>query len=174
MTNGDAAAAAGMDVVDGFTDDYRMGYDEINKTRDYIARLRRPHIEFTTTVSIPNATGLHMGALTRVDAYTNDSDLAVQLVAGTVNLAEAGIYAVTLMAQMPVESTGLTLLALQRGDGSQITRDSFTPASSSLHLAHPNLVMLTPGQLKLYMFQTTGGTRTVTGRVVITKLSEFP
>ena len=36
MANGDAAAAKGMDTVAG-TDDRRMGYDEDNKTRDYIA-----------------------------------------------------------------------------------------------------------------------------------------
>ncbi len=36
MANGDAAAAAGMDTVPG-TADLRQGYDEINKTRDYLA-----------------------------------------------------------------------------------------------------------------------------------------
>lgn len=36
MANGDAAAAAGMDLV-ASTDDRRDGWDEINKTRDYIA-----------------------------------------------------------------------------------------------------------------------------------------
>ena len=36
MANGDAAVAAGMDKVLG-TADRRLGYDEINKTRDYIA-----------------------------------------------------------------------------------------------------------------------------------------
>ena len=36
MANGDAAAAAGMDTVPG-TADRRDGYDEINKTRDYLA-----------------------------------------------------------------------------------------------------------------------------------------
>lgn len=36
MANGDKALAAGMDVVAG-TADRRLGYDEINKTRDYIA-----------------------------------------------------------------------------------------------------------------------------------------
>lgn len=35
MTNGDAALAAGMDILAG-TDDRRNGWDEINKTRDYI------------------------------------------------------------------------------------------------------------------------------------------
>lgn len=174
MANGDKAAEAGMDVVDGFTADWRLGYDEINKTRDYIARLRRPHIEFTSTVSIPNAADLHMGTLTRVDAYSNDPDMAVQLVAGTINLAKAGIYAITLIAQIPAAATGTTLLGLQNAAGIPITRDSFTPGSSTLHLAHPNLVLPGPAQLRLYMYQTTGATRTVTGRVAITKLSEFP
>jgi hypothetical protein len=36
MANGDAAAAAGMDVVPG-TAKVRLGYDEINKSRDYVA-----------------------------------------------------------------------------------------------------------------------------------------
>lgn len=36
MANGDKAAAAGMDVVPG-TADLRLGYDEDNKTRDYLA-----------------------------------------------------------------------------------------------------------------------------------------
>ncbi|MFD4990769.1 tail fiber domain-containing protein [Cellulosimicrobium cellulans] len=36
MANGDAAAAAGMDVVPGAAD-IRQGYDEVNKTRDYLA-----------------------------------------------------------------------------------------------------------------------------------------
>lgn len=37
MANGDAAAAKGMTVVAG-TDPRKMGYDEINKSRDYIAK----------------------------------------------------------------------------------------------------------------------------------------
>jgi len=36
MANGDNAAAAGMDIVPG-TAQVRLGYDEINKTRDYVA-----------------------------------------------------------------------------------------------------------------------------------------
>lgn len=40
MANGDAAIAAGMSVVLP-TDDRRDGYDEINLTRDYIARRSR-------------------------------------------------------------------------------------------------------------------------------------
>lgn len=49
MANGDAAAAAGMDLVSG-TADRRLGYDEINKTRDYIAgrTLRHARGQLTT------------------------------------------------------------------------------------------------------------------------------
>lgn len=39
MANGDEAVADGMDKVLG-TADRRLGYDEINKTRDYIARIK--------------------------------------------------------------------------------------------------------------------------------------
>ncbi len=40
MAYGDDAIAQGMDVVLP-TDDRRVGYDEINKSRDYTARLQR-------------------------------------------------------------------------------------------------------------------------------------
>lgn len=39
MANGDAAAAAGYDLVAG-TDDQRNGWDEINKSRDYTANVK--------------------------------------------------------------------------------------------------------------------------------------
>lgn len=61
MANGDAAAAAGMDVVAG-TADRRLGYDEINKTRDYIAQ--------RTTITTPVSRG-GTGATTATSARTN-------------------------------------------------------------------------------------------------------
>lgn len=61
MANGDAAAAAGMDVVSG-TSDWRNGYDEDNKTRDYIAQ--------RTNAVTPLAKG-GTGATTAADARNN-------------------------------------------------------------------------------------------------------
>lgn len=61
MANGDAAVAAGMDVVLG-TADRRLGYDEINKTRDYIAA--------RTNAVTPVAKG-GMGATTPAGARSN-------------------------------------------------------------------------------------------------------
>lgn len=60
MANGDTAAAAGMDIVPS-TGKVQAGYDEINKTRDYIA-------ERTATVT-PIAKG-GTGATTAADART--------------------------------------------------------------------------------------------------------
>ncbi|MBN9207284.1 MAG: tail fiber domain-containing protein [Microbacterium ginsengisoli] len=61
MANGDAAVAAGMDVVSGSAD-RRLGYDEINKTRDYIAQR-------TSTVTPVTKGGT--GATTAAGARTN-------------------------------------------------------------------------------------------------------
>lgn len=94
MANGDAAAAAGMDVVPG-TADRREGYDEINKTRDYIA-------ERTSAVT-PVAKG-GTGATTAAAARTNlgaASTDASSLTAGTLpnaritNLPAAQVQNVT-------------------------------------------------------------------------------
>lgn len=43
MANGDTAAAAGMDVVPAAAD-ARLGYDEINKTRDYVVTKGMPAV----------------------------------------------------------------------------------------------------------------------------------
>lgn len=61
MANGDAAAAAGMDVVPP-TGKVNKGYDEINKTRDYIAQ--------RTSTVVPIAKG-GTGATTAAQARTN-------------------------------------------------------------------------------------------------------
>lgn len=86
MANGDAAAAAGMDVVPG-TADRRDGYDEINKTRDYIA-------ERTSTVT-PVAKG-GTGATTAASARSALGVTAVNVpttssnVQNDINVLNAG------------------------------------------------------------------------------------
>lgn len=58
MPNGDAAAAAGMDVVSG-TADRRNGYDEDNKTRDYIAQYAsRAGLDITVDSTAPSSPAL--------------------------------------------------------------------------------------------------------------------
>lgn len=75
MATGDAAAAAGMALVNPLTDTVKQGADHHNKTRDYIA-------ERTSAVQ-PVAKG-GTGATTPAEARTN---LGINLGAG--NLAEA-------------------------------------------------------------------------------------
>lgn len=62
MANGDAALAAGMDILDG-NEDRRDGWDEINKTRDYITQYGVPDV-------VPVAQG-GTGAETAAQARTN-------------------------------------------------------------------------------------------------------
>lgn len=79
MANGDAAAAAGMDVVPG-TADRRLGYDEINKTRDYIAQ---------RTSNVQPVVKGGTGATDAVGARANLSAMDAALL-GTADLAQAG------------------------------------------------------------------------------------
>jgi len=51
VANGDAAFAAGMDVVPSIADK-RLGYDEINKTRDYIAALKNAGVDPTKLTAV--------------------------------------------------------------------------------------------------------------------------
>lgn len=71
MANGDAAAAAGLDVVPA-TAQRSLGYDEINKSRDYLVQHRHPptptnkggtgstNVYFQTTPSSGVNTGIVM------------------------------------------------------------------------------------------------------------------
>ncbi|WP_161594084.1 SGNH/GDSL hydrolase family protein [Microbacterium sp. RG1] len=54
MANGDDALAAGMDIVRS-TDDRRQGYDEDNKTRDYIARMREDLADVSTQTIVEDS-----------------------------------------------------------------------------------------------------------------------
>lgn len=78
MANGDIALDAGMDIVAG-EDDRRNGWDEINKTRDYIIEFGLPDV-----VPVANggtgATGaaqarINLGVQNTVDAVSNASEL---------------------------------------------------------------------------------------------------
>lgn len=80
MANGDAGAAAGMTVVAG-TASRSLGYDEINKTRDYVAG---GHAFWTPGLLLSVARG-GTGASTQAQAQTNlGVKAAVDAVAGAI------------------------------------------------------------------------------------------
>jgi|GEM_PF-1117127 len=90
MANGDAALAAGMAIVAG-TADRRMGYDEINKTRDYIAQRTS-----TVTPVAKGGTGATTAAAARanLDVNSKAEDFAA-LQTRVINLS-AGSNAIQL------------------------------------------------------------------------------
>lgn len=58
MANGDGAAAAGMDVVPG-TAKVRLGYDEINKSRDYVASFARRNADNLIDIWVQSTAPAH-------------------------------------------------------------------------------------------------------------------
>lgn len=91
MANGDDAAAAGLATVAG-TNDRRLGYDEINKSRDYIARHFTgaaykhaiSHITGLATAMADAAT-ITTGTLTRPVNTSGSVDAAGSLKSGFAN-----------------------------------------------------------------------------------------
>lgn len=82
MTNGDAAAAVGMDVVPG-TSDLREGYDEINKTRDYLAE-HETHGTHDASAIISGI--LDILRIPQIDAARLPATIAGSKIAGAVSL----------------------------------------------------------------------------------------
>lgn len=130
-----------------------------------------PHAEFTTTVSLGNGTGGTMGALTADLSRSENGGFVTSPSAGTIRL-QPGLYSITETCSIPADTTGLTLLGLVNG-ANIVGRSSFPNSSSAgLTFTYPNyLVTAANTDLTLYLYQTTGGTRTVTGRVAVTKLA---
>ena len=126
------------------------------------------HAEYTTSVSLANATGGTVGTLTAVPSLTQNADFISVPSAGTVRL-KAGIYAIRSDQNIGANSTGLSIVGISiAGDPYR----SYMPSgSSSFHFSTPNWVIAADNtDVELYLYQTTGGTRSVTGRVGITKV----
>lgn len=138
---------------------------------DWVSGNQR-HIEFSSSVSIANSTDGTLGALTLDASRSTDTSLVTSPSAGRIRF-QPGIYAITLIAEMPAATTGLTLLGLRSVSPSTfIARNNFpTGSSTGLMFSIANYRILNPNtDLDTYFFQTSGATRTVPGRVAITKI----
>lgn len=78
MNNGDDALEAGMDILDG-NEDRREGYDEINKSRDYIARFFDAVKTWVTTNFLATSEAAAPGSAVggKLVRYKNDTRVTV-------------------------------------------------------------------------------------------------
>jgi hypothetical protein len=108
MANGDAAAAAGMDVVPA-TADRRQGYDEINKTRDYLAdrALRQARGRFSTAAIAGNGSSRSVGITFPPDIFTEPPVVVVSTSQARVNPAVGGVTATGATIGLANFTTGL-------------------------------------------------------------------
>lgn len=102
MANGDAAAAAGYDLVPA-TADKRMGYDEINKTRDYIAQFKTsgtiPFSRVTNRTAAQISTATASNVQADLDFLGDRIDAADAAVAGKAS--QTGLDSVYLGSMSP-------------------------------------------------------------------------
>lgn len=126
------------------------------------------HAEFTTSVSIADNTGGTMGTITADPTYSVNGSFAVIQGTGIIRL-QAGLYAIQANVNLTAVPTGLCLLGFdQKGIWHRISQMS--SGNAYLNFSHSNFYIAAQTDITFYLFQTTGATRTVTGRIAITKL----
>lgn len=128
MPNGDAAAAAGMDLV-GDGEDRRDGWDEINKTRDYIVTIPIDAARITTgtlaSARVPNldaskiTTGEMLAARVKTSSGTNLQTLLADLVA-----ADAAATADKVTAAAYIRTSGAVKYAMWMDANRDIVRNT--------------------------------------------------
>lgn len=157
MANGDAAAAAGMDVVAG-TADRRLGYDEINKTRDYIAQRTAAVTPITqggtgATDAASARTNLSVYSKAEVDAHNWD---ASRITTGTITRsvsvpAGSGVFA-TVTVGTSGGGGGLAVGGTGKGfDGVGNANASSVNASGPMYTPHGRANPVTSSYVAAYL-----------------------
>lgn len=127
------------------------------------------HAEYSTTVNLANGTDGTVGAMSVIPEASTDVDFVSLPAAGKVRL-KAGLYAISMYVIWGAATTGLTLVGAKVGvEGMQ--RSMIPNGSPDGYFSKANVFIAADDtDVLLYLFQVTGGTRTVTGRVAITKV----
>lgn len=179
MANGDAAVAAGMDVVAG-TADVRMGYDEINKSRDYIAansnaikKLQAPgYAEVTTSVTgLGDATPFSGHALVLdVGNSTTDAPSWLSLASPKMTL-QKGIYSITwgLSTTAGGVVTGRTFLDIVNLTRGLTIRANPMAGEDGFSVTWAAIKLKSATEFSFSILKTTGGLASYAGRVFVTR-----
>lgn len=127
-----------------------------------------PHIELTSTVSAANSTNTTLGTFTVDGARSTDLTLAAQNGTGIFRLRDAGTYVISVSTLIPVATTGLSIVGITDG----VITDRNPLATGSTYSIFTSTVRASSAltDITTYLNQTSGATRTVTGRISITKI----
>ena len=134
----------------------------------WVAAAVTRHAEYSTTNSIPNGATSSVGTMTLDAGASENVDFITLPSAGVVRLA-AGLYAISFTIFIGAATTGLSIVGL--AVSGNLYRNYLTNGGSYGLMTVPNLrVTADNTDVDLYVYQTTGATRTVTGRAAITKI----
>lgn len=127
------------------------------------------HAEYTTSISLANSTNGTVGVMTQDEAASQNDDFITVTSPGVFALKK-GVYSISIFANLTAASSGLTIAGF--AFGAIPYRMYFPTGTQFLMFTHPNLaVVADDSEISTYLFQITGATRTVTGRVAITKVA---
>jgi hypothetical protein len=129
------------------------------------------HAEFTTSI-VGAGNGVlnsSIGTVTNVAGATTDLTFATAS-AGTIVIAQPGVYALTIAVVVGGTVTGRTFVTVTGGP--VVVQQNAFVGEGGLLLAYPNLLTLTASQVLSFQYmQTTGGPVTSTSRIAITKIA---
>lgn len=128
------------------------------------------HVEFTSTVAASNATPFALGTLTVDSANSTDTTFATAIANG-IRL-QPGIYAIHVVGGLTAAATGRSYVGIENFAGTMdYARYSIAVGEDVFSVSTPNLrIGAVNTDLALTLYQTTGGSRTITARIRVTKV----
>jgi hypothetical protein len=167
----DAARLAQTGMTEG-----SIAYQVDSKTEyqyeNGIWRLGTPHVEFTSSASIPNASPTLAGVFSVDNTRTSAPTMATPFSNGVINVSLPGIYAISTRTLLGAAATNRTFIeGFDDTAGLGLSRVSIGVGEDEGTLSVPNAYIIVPNtRLRFNVFQQTGGTRTVSTRLRITRI----
>jgi hypothetical protein len=133
----------------------------------------RLHAEYTSSVSVPNASGWGVGALTVDATATENNTFSVAGAPDYVNITQDGLYAIGVM-HSPSNPAGATpsFCIMRKGASGQVygTGVAVSGGAWELGTSHSGVSLKNGDTLRFFCQQSSGAAQTWANRIFITKL----